>query len=158
MIDETTLSRWMKAALNEAVKGVANGQAPFGAAIVSDSGEIIAAEHNRVNELMFPSAHAEILAIRLACRVVGDTQLSGHWLLATGEPCPMCTAAAMIAGISHIAYGASEKQIADAGYGSLKLSCSNLVQTCGGSISIHANILQLECEALLINHRRSLPE
>lgn len=152
MIDDITLSRWMKAALNAAIKGVANGQYPFGAAIFSSDGDQLALEHNRVNELLFPSAHAEVLAIRLACRVVNNVELKHCWLVATGEPCPMCTAAAMIAGIEHVAFGASEKCVAQAGYGSLNLTCSDLVRSCGLSITVRPNILQAECEALLLNH------
>ena len=65
---------------------------PFGAVIARD-GEIIAEGHNQVTSTNDPTAHAEVTAIREACRVLGTFHLTGHEIYASCEPCPMCLAA-----------------------------------------------------------------
>ena len=152
MMDDATLSRWMKAALNAAVRGVAHGQAPFGAAVYSPQGVQLAVEHNRVVELMFPSAHAEVLAIRLACRVMETLDLKGCWLIATCEPCPMCIATAALVGINHVAYGASREEVERCGYDSLCTSCVDVLNLFPSPMHVRPGILSPECQALLLNH------
>ncbi len=75
----------------------------FGCVIVKD-GEIIAADHNHVGEIPDTSAHAEVSAIRQACKVIGDYNLEGCTLYSTHEPCIMCFACAMWAGIDKVVY------------------------------------------------------
>lgn len=74
---------------------------PFGAAIVKD-GEVIAVASNRVLVNQDPTAHAEITAIRMACRRLDTYDLSGCELYATGYPCPMCMGAIIWANIKKI--------------------------------------------------------
>jgi tRNA(Arg) A34 adenosine deaminase TadA len=76
-----------------------------GACIVQD-GRLLAAEHNGVIGSPDATAHAEILAIRAACRKVRAPRLDDCVLYATVEPCPMCLAACHYAGISRVVYGA----------------------------------------------------
>lgn len=78
---------------------------PFGAAIVDPDGNIIAVSSNRVLGDHDPTAHAEITAIREACKKLGTHDLSGCVIYATGYPCPMCLGAMIWANIKKCYYG-----------------------------------------------------
>jgi tRNA(Arg) A34 adenosine deaminase TadA len=85
---------------------------PFGAEIVhSKSGERLMRAHNAVAVENDPSAHAEVRTIRLACKKLKGFSLQGYTLYTTCEPCPMCMADALWAGLDRVVYGAT---IADA--------------------------------------------
>lgn len=88
---------------------------PFGTLIVRD-GEVIGRGWNRVTSRLDPTAHAEIEAIRAACRQVGDFRLSGCILYVNCEPCPMCLAAAYWAGIAAVYYAADRRDAARIGF------------------------------------------
>lgn len=145
----------MKAALSVAIKGVAKGQAPFGAAVYADDGTQLSLEHNQVRDLMFPSAHAEVLAIHSACRSIGKLKLQGYWLVSTGEPCTMCAATAAIVGIDRFVFGADSATIKQAGYDPLPITCQELMDRMGQAVVIHGSILEAECAALLANHPKT---
>lgn len=98
---------YMAAALEEARAAGARGEVPVGAVIVAD-GRVVARAGNRTRELADPTAHAEMLAIREACRVLGSERLTGHDLYVTLEPCPMCAAAISAARIGRLYYGAAD--------------------------------------------------
>ncbi|SDF53630.1 nucleoside deaminase [Rhodobacter capsulatus] len=98
----------MQAALAEAEAAAARGEVPVGAVIVAPDGRVIARAGNRTRELNDPTAHAEILAIRAACAVLGSERLIGHDLYVTLEPCPMCAAALSAARIARLYYGAGD--------------------------------------------------
>ncbi|MDR3744914.1 MAG: nucleoside deaminase [Acidobacteriaceae bacterium] len=97
----------------------ANAQAhaggPFGAIIVRD-GEIIATGVNQVTSTNDPTAHAEVVAIREACRALGSFRLTGCVVYTSCEPCPMCLAALYWAHVDAIFYGNSASDAADAGF------------------------------------------
>ncbi len=78
-------------------------QYKFGS-VISKDGKIIAADHNHVSEIPDISAHAEISVIRKACLELDDYNLEGCTLYATHEPCMMCFACAMWAGINRVVY------------------------------------------------------
>ena len=80
---------FMRQAIRLATESVENGGGPFGAVIVKD-GEVIAACSNRVTLDCDPTAHAEVSAIRQACRRLGTFDLSGCVVYRSCEPCPMC--------------------------------------------------------------------
>jgi tRNA(Arg) A34 adenosine deaminase TadA len=85
---------------------------PFGAEVVhSESGESLIRAANAVQEEHDPSAHAELRAIRLACKKLNAFSLRGYTLYTTCECCPMCMACALWAGLDRVVYGAT---IADA--------------------------------------------
>jgi tRNA(Arg) A34 adenosine deaminase TadA len=88
---------------------------PFGAVVVRD-GEIVGRGWNQVTSTNDPTAHAEIVAIREACRKAGAFFLEGAELYASCEPCPMCLSAAYWARISRVYYAASRKDAAEAGF------------------------------------------
>ncbi|WP_199221276.1 nucleoside deaminase [Maritimibacter sp. 55A14] len=98
----------MDAALAEARAAAARGEVPVGAVVVSPAGKIVAAAGNRCEELADPTAHAEILALRAACKAAGSPRLPGHALYVTLEPCPMCAAAIAAARIERLLYGAAD--------------------------------------------------
>lgn len=97
-------NKFMQMAIDLSIENVANGGGPFGAVIVKD-GEVIATGTNRVTANNDPTAHAEVTAIRNACKKVADFQLKGSTIYTSCEPCPMCLSAIYWAGISRIFFG-----------------------------------------------------
>ncbi len=103
-----TFQSHMDAALVEARAAGARGEVPVGAVVVGHDGRVVAAAGNRTRELRDPTAHAEMLAIRAACAVMGSERLVGFDLYVTLEPCPMCAAAVSAARIGRLYYGAAD--------------------------------------------------
>lgn len=106
------MTRWplpepMQAALAAARAGAQAGEVPIGAVVVKD-GAVIAAAHNAPRGLVDPTAHAEVLAIREAARVLGSERLEGCELWVTLEPCPMCAGAIQHARIGRLYYAAAD--------------------------------------------------
>lgn len=97
----------MAVALEEARAAGARGEVPVGAVVVGPDG-VVARAGNKVRELCDPTAHAEVLVIREACRLIGSERLGGYDLYVTLEPCPMCAAAISGARIGRLYYGASD--------------------------------------------------
>lgn len=107
----------MRLAIERARKTVnENLGGPFGSAIVDKDGNVIAVSSNRVLGDNDPTAHAEVLAIREACRRLGTHDLSGCRIYATGYPCPMCLGAIIWANIKECYFGASPKDAARVGF------------------------------------------
>ncbi len=98
----------MELALDEAEAAGARGEVPVGAVIVSPSGAVLAHAGNRTVELRDPTAHAELLAIRAACRSLGSERLTDCDLYVTLEPCAMCAAAVSFARIRRLYFGAAD--------------------------------------------------
>ena len=94
-------------ALEQAKAAGAAGEVPVGAVVVRD-GTVIAAAGNRVEADQNPQAHAEMLAIAEACRVMGRKWLEDCDLYVTLEPCPMCAGALSLARIRRVYYGAAD--------------------------------------------------
>lgn len=105
----------MKQALDLAVENTCQNGGPFAALVVKD-GIVIATGVNQVTRLNDPTAHAEIMAIREACRVLGDFRLEGCDLYASCEPCPMCLGALFWARPDRIFYAATARDAAAAGF------------------------------------------
>ncbi|MFT4265519.1 MAG: nucleoside deaminase [Nocardioides sp.] len=111
--DETFLSR----AIDLAVANVAAGGGPFGAVIVrTETGEVVATGQNRVTRDLDPTAHAEVSAIRAACRDLGEFSLAGHTLYTSCEPCPLCLAASLWARLDRVVYAADRDDAAEGGF------------------------------------------
>ena len=110
------MDEFMKEAILEAFEGIGlRTGGPFGAVIVKDN-KIIARGHNKVIETNDPTAHAEIVAIREATKLLGRFDLSDCILYTTCEPCPMCYSAAHWAKIPLIYYGATKEDAKDIGF------------------------------------------
>lgn len=97
----------MRLALAEARRAAKENEVPVGAVVVSD-GKVIGRGHNRPIRLADPTAHAEVLAIRRACRKRRSYRLADCDLYVTLEPCPMCLGAAVQARLRRVVYGASD--------------------------------------------------
>ena len=98
----------MGLALEEARAALGHGDVPVGAVLLDADGNVVAADHNRREEVADPTAHAEMLVISNRARGLGDWRLTGHTLVVTLEPCPMCAGAAMWARLDRIVYGAAD--------------------------------------------------
>lgn len=106
----------MQRAIDLAVENARSGRGgPFGALVVKD-GAILAEGVNLVTSSNDPTAHAEICAIREACRVLGDFQLRGCEIYTSSEPCPMCLGAIYWARPERVYCGATARDAAEAGF------------------------------------------
>ena len=101
---------WMEKALGKAEEAALLGEVPVGSVIVDASGKLLAAAANRTISDNDPTAHAEILAIRLAAQVVGNYRLTGTTVYSTLEPCAMCAGALVTARVSRLVYGAADER------------------------------------------------
>ncbi|HLR45537.1 MAG TPA: nucleoside deaminase [Deinococcales bacterium] len=110
-----TDSKHLERAIRLAEENVTAGGGPFGALIVSADGRVFEAG-NRVTSDNDPTAHAEVSAIRLACRELGTFELQGATLYTSCEPCPMCLASALWARVSRVLYAADRHAAARAGF------------------------------------------
>jgi tRNA(Arg) A34 adenosine deaminase TadA len=109
-------NKFMLEAIRMAEENIISGKGgPFGAVVVKE-GKIIASVGNRVTSTNDPTAHAEVVAIREACKVLGTFDLSGCQLYASCEPCPMCLGAIMWARIDKLYYAADRIDASRAGF------------------------------------------
>lgn len=108
--------RFMEEAIRLAVENVENGTGgPFGAVVVR-AGKVIAACANTVTPDNDPTAHAEVNAIREACRQLGTFQLAGCEIYCSCEPCPMCLGAIYWARPEKVYYACTKQNAATAGF------------------------------------------
>ncbi len=98
----------MGEALAEAEQALEHGDVPVGALVLDEAGRVVAADHNRREKLADPTAHAELPVLSRVARKRGDWRLTGHTLVVTLEPCPMCAGAAVWARLDRIVYGAPD--------------------------------------------------
>ncbi|RLA78326.1 MAG: nucleoside deaminase, partial [Epsilonproteobacteria bacterium] len=127
--------------------GIKNGQTPFGAVIVKDD-IIIAQTHNRVFSNTDITAHAEMVAIKEACKNIDSIDLSGATIYTTCEPCPMCFGAIHWAKIDKIIYGANIKDAKNSGFSELSISNKKMKKLGESRVVIIKNILKKECKEL----------
>lgn len=134
---------FMEAALEEARAAGERGDVPVGAVIVRD-GQIIARGHNRRQASADPTAHAEVEALRMASRQLGNWRVEGT-MYVTQEPCPMCAGALVNARVERLVYGCANPK-AGAVHTLYRLTgdkrLNHRVQVTGG-------VRELECAALL---------
>ncbi len=106
----------MQEAIEQAIENVRTGRGgPFGALVVKD-GEVVARGANLVTASNDPTAHAEVVAIRKACRSLGSFQLDDCDLYTSCEPCPMCLGAIYWARLRRVFYGGTHEDAAAAGF------------------------------------------
>ncbi len=144
MMDAETL---MQAAIEQARAGIAAGQTPFGCAIAVN-GQIVAAAHNSVWATTDITAHAEIMALREACRALGIVHFEGALVASTCEPCPMCATALHWARVDTVYHGATVGDAAAAGFNELKVDVAGLLRQGGSQVKITGGVLSDECAAL----------
>ena len=154
-VPTSELEQWMEIAWRVASGGVAHGEYPFGAAICRPTGQVVAAASNTVASTKNAAAHAEVNAIKIAGQELESSDLSGHWLVSTAEPCPMCMAAAVTAGIDRVAFGVPQAIITQAGYGHLGVTGQELASDFAPDIAIRGEVLRERCASLLLDHPMS---
>ena len=106
---------WMTEAVSLGRIGVSQNCSPFGAVVVS-AGRVVGRDHNQVTQLLDPTAHAEVIAIREACRSLGRFDLRGSELYTNCEPCPMCLAAIYWARLDKVYYACTREDAAAIGF------------------------------------------
>lgn len=135
----------MGLAIDEARAALEHDDVPIGAVVLGPSGQVVAVDHNRREELSDPTAHAEILALRTAAAAAGSWRLDGHTLVATLEPCAMCAGAIVHARIGVLVYGAADLKAGAA------LSLYNIPQDprLNHRVEIVRGVREGECRTLL---------
>jgi tRNA(Arg) A34 adenosine deaminase TadA len=113
---ENVHKQFMKEAVDMAIKGMENNEGgPFGCIVVKD-GKIVGRGNNKVTSTNDPTAHAEISAIRDACKNLNSFQLDGCTIYTSCEPCPMCLGAIYWARPDKVFFGSNKKDAADVGF------------------------------------------
>ncbi|HUS52546.1 MAG TPA: nucleoside deaminase [Thermohalobaculum sp.] len=141
----------MNHALAEAKAAAGRGETPVGAVLVGPNGAVLAAGGNRVREFSDPSAHAEMLVLRAAARLLGSERLTGCDLYVTLEPCPMCAGAISLARIRRLYYGAPDLKTGGVDHGPRVFAHP----TCHHVPEVYGAIAEAECAALLRQFFRS---
>lgn len=136
----------MDIALEEAKQSLKEGNCGFGAVIVKNK-QIIARAHDTEKTDNDPTAHAEINAIKIAASRIGKN-LADCLLIATHEPCPMCSTAAAWSKIDQLGYGYSIKEAIMQGRKRIDLGCKEIFKRAGLKVTIHEGIKNKECSVL----------
>ena len=134
----------MRQALRAAGYAAACGEVPVGAAVVDSRNQLVALASNRKNQDRQPSAHAEMLALFRAARVLGDWRLQGMTLYSTLEPCAMCFGAAVQSRITRIVYGAPEPK-----FGVIESHARLHEVPFNHPIEVRAGVLSEDCAAIM---------
>ncbi|MBO5609917.1 MAG: tRNA adenosine(34) deaminase TadA [Eubacterium sp.] len=143
--------KYMKQALRLAKKAMDSGDVPIGCLIVYD-GKVIARGYNRRNKEKQSLAHAELIAIRKASKVIGDWRLEECKMYVTLEPCQMCAGAIVQARIPEVVIGCMNPKAGCAG------SIINLLdmQEFNHQVKVTRGVLEEECSVLLKNFFKDL--
>jgi len=134
----------MKEALKEAKKAYKKGEVPVGAVVVVD-GKIISKAYNKKESINDPTAHAEILAIRKACKALDNWRLTEATLYITKEPCIMCCGAIINARLKRVVYGCDDPK----GGGAVSLYSILQDARLNHQVEIKNGILEKECRDIL---------
>jgi tRNA(adenine34) deaminase len=135
----------MRLALKAAAEAASHDDVPVGAVLLDASGAVVTVDHNRREAFSDATAHAELLVISARAREIDDWRLTGHTLVVTLEPCPMCAGAAVLARLDRIVYGAADPKAGAA------WSLYNIPQDrrLNHRIDLIEGVLADECSALL---------
>ena len=141
----------MREAIRQAKKAYAKNETPIGCVIVRD-GRVIARGYNKRNEKKNTLAHAEIIAIHKASRIVGDWRLEDCTMYVSLEPCPMCAGAIVQARIPRVVIGSMNAKAGCAG------SVVNLLQMEGFNhkVEVQTGVLREECSQMMSGFFREL--
>ena len=151
-VPEEMDEHYMALALKLAREAAAQDEVPIGALIVRD-GEIIASASNLREHRKSATAHAELLAIEEACRVLGGWRLHGCTLYVTLEPCAMCAGASINARLDRVVYGAYDHR-----FGALGSLCDLAALPFNHPLKVRAGVLEEDCRALLQNYFKAKRE
>ena len=143
-MEEHDHNYWMGLAIEAAKKAILAGEVPVGAVLVVQ-GELVAVGINAMIESHDPTAHAEIIALRKACRIVENYRLPGSTLYVTLEPCTMCMGALIHARVEHLVFGAYDPKTGAAG----SLYSLGTDGNLNHSIEIMGGVREQECAEML---------
>ncbi len=145
----------MEMAIRSALQGIRRKHGgPFGAAIVDKNNKIIAVAHNTVWKDMNPTAHAEINAIKKACKKLSTIDLTECAIYSTTEPCPMCFSAIHWARMRKIVYGTSISDAAKFGFNEMRIGNEHL-NRCGRlGMKIVKGFMKDECYNLFLKWKK----
>ena len=132
---------YMQLAYNESISAWENDEVPIGAVIVDPAGEIIASAYNQTRKCKDPTAHAEMLAITMAAKKIGDWRLNECKLFVTKEPCPMCAGATIIGRIKEVYFAFEDPKMGAMG-GATSL---HELPKSNHKPLVHSGILKDEC-------------
>ena len=135
---------YMRQALALAREAAEAGEIPVGCVVVHRDGRVVGRGRNRRQEARDATAHAEVEAIRQACRALGDWRLEDCTLYVTLEPCPMCAGAIWNARIPRVVFGAREEKS-----GSLGSVIALFSENYGFRPRVYAGVLREECAGVL---------
>lgn len=138
---------FMNLAILEALKAYDEGEVPIGAVLIDESGILVCAEHNRIEQLDDATAHAEILLLREGAKKIGRRRLSTCTIYVTVEPCPMCAGALVLCRLKRLVYG-----VTDSKFG----ACESLFNVTNNAalnhqIQVTAGVLERQCRELMKN-------
>ncbi|MCI0503452.1 nucleoside deaminase [Candidatus Micrarchaeota archaeon] len=139
---------FMEMAIAKAMEGVRRGDSPFGSCI-ERAGKAVALAHNTVLEKKDATNHAEMNAIRLACRKLGSYKLDGCTVYSTTEPCPMCFSAIHWAGAKSIVFGTRIADVRRLGFNELTISSRRMKGEGNSEVAVTGGFMRKECLALL---------
>jgi len=145
--------RFMGKAIMKALEGMTKGNSPFGSCIVK-GGTVVAVAHNTVLTKKDATNHAEINAIREACRKLKTYDLRGCVIYSTTEPCPMCFSAIHWARIDGIVYGTCTNDVDKLGFGELTICDVELKREGRSGVRIKGGFMKKECMELLNTWKR----
>jgi tRNA(adenine34) deaminase len=136
--------QFMQLALEQARGAAAAGEVPIGAVLVHE-GKVIARAGNRTIRDNDPTAHAEIVVLREAARLLGNYRLAGTTLYVTIEPCSMCAGAMVQARVPRLVYGAEEAR------GGAVRSCFEVLShpRLNHQVAVTSGVLAIECAAVI---------
>lgn len=135
----------MRVALVEAEKGAQLSEVPVGAVLVSQDGTILGKGYNQSVSICDPTAHAEIVTLRAACKKLRNYRLINSIIYVTVEPCPMCMGALIHARVARLVYGTQAPKWGAAGTLYDLSSDPRLNHT----IEVHGGVLEKECREIL---------
>lgn len=144
----------MRLAIDAARQGMQRGQSPFGCAI-SLEGTVVSVAHNHVLISTDITAHAEVTALREACRKTGTIYLEGALVASTCEPCPMCMSALHWARVKRVYFGATIDDAFEIGFNELRVPAAELLRIGDSKIQLVPGVLAEECRALFSEWRAS---
>ena len=135
----------MRLAIDEAKKAYSEGEVPIGAVLTDESGILICKNHNRIEQLKDATAHAEILVLRAASKIIERKNFLNCTLYSTIEPCPMCAGALVLCRVWRLVYGATDSK-----FGAAE-SLFNIVdnKNLNHRLKVTAGVLENECLELM---------
>ena len=139
--------KFMRLAISEAIKAYDEGEVPIGAVLIDESGILICAEHNRIEQLDDATAHAEILVLRESAKKIGRRKIAACTMYVTIEPCAMCAGALVLCRVKRLVYGAVDSKFG---------ACESLFNVTNNpalnhQLKITAGVLENDCRQLMQN-------